>query len=155
MAISKEELRIQLKVAGVSHSKAQLKSLHKSVNQTGKSMAGMAGQMAMATVGFYAAARAIGSVISTGKEFQQAMANVKAISGATSAEFKALETNAKRLGATTVHTASDVAALQTEFAKLGFTATQITQVTASTLALSTAVGADLATSAATASADDA
>ena len=150
MAVSKEQLIIQLKAQGITATKAQLKGLHKSVNQTGKGMAGMAGQMAIATVGFYAAARAIGSVISTGKEFQQSMANVKAISGATGVEFAMLEKNAKSLGATTVHTASDVAALQTEFAKLGFTATEITKVTEGTLALSTAVGADLATSAATA-----
>ena len=148
--ISEEQLIIKLKTAGVSHSKAQLKALHKSINQTGAGMGKMAGQMAIATVGFYAAARAIGSVISTGKEFQQSMANVKAISGATGVEFAMLEKNAKSLGATTVHTASDVAALQTEFAKLGFTATEITKVTEGTLALSTAVGADLATSAATA-----
>ena len=65
--------------------------------------------MAMATVGFYAAARAIGSVISTGKEIQQAMANVKAISGTTGAEFKKLEETAKDLGASTKFTASEIA----------------------------------------------
>ena len=150
MAISKEQLRIQLKVAGVSHSKAQLKSLHKSVNQTGKSMAGMASKIAGATVAFYAASKAISAVIKTGSEFQKTMSNVKAISGATGAEFKALEANAKKLGATTVFTASQVGELQTEFAKLGFTATEITKVTKGTLALASAVGSDLATAAATA-----
>lgn len=150
MAVSKQELRIQLKAQGITTTKAQLNSLHKSVNNTGASIGKMAGQIAMATAGFYAASKAIGSVISTGKRFEQSMANVRAISGATGKEFSILEQSAKNLGATTVFTASQVAELQTEFAKLGFTATEITRVTEGTLALSSAVGADLATSAAVA-----
>ena len=105
MAVSKEQLIIQLKAQGITATKAQLKGLHKSVNQTAGGMGKMAGQMAMATVGFYAAARAIGSVISTGKEFQQSMANVKAISGATATEFAMLEKNAKKLDKKTYYEA--------------------------------------------------
>ena len=152
MAISKNELRIQLKAQGISTTKAQFNALHNSVNKTGKSMGAMAGQVGMATVAFYAAARALGSVISTGKEFEQSMANVKAISKATNKEFSMLSQSAKNLGATTVFTASQVAELQTEFAKLGFTAEEITKVTANTLALASATGSDLATAAGTAGA---
>ena len=150
MAISEQQLKIQLKAAGIKTTKAQLKSLHGQVNQTSKGFASMAGTIAAATAGLYAASRTIGSVIKVGKEFEQSMANVKAISGATGASFEALEQNAKALGASTVFTASQVAELQTEFAKLGFTASEITAVTADTLALSSAVGSDLATSAAVA-----
>ena len=150
MAISKEQLIIQLKAEGITATKAQINNLHKTVNKTEKGFGGMAATIATATVAIFAAQRAIGSIISTGKEFEQSMANVKAISGASGREFDMLAKSAKNLGATTVFTASQVAELQTEFAKLGFTATEITGVTEGTLALSSAVGSDLATSAAVA-----
>ena len=78
------------------------------------------------------------------KGFEAEMSKVKAVSGATAEEFKALSDNAKDLGASTMFTAREVASLQTEFAKLGFTATEITKVTESTLALAQASGSDLA-----------
>jgi hypothetical protein len=78
------------------------------------------------------------------KNFEAEMSKVKAVSGATAEEFKALSDNAKKLGASTMFSASQVAQLQTEFAKLGFSATEITKVTESTLALAQASGSDLA-----------
>ena len=81
------------------------------------------------------------------KDFQLEMAKVQAVSGATGDEFKALSDNAKKLGASTVFSAREVAGLQLEFAKLGFTAKQITGVTEATLNLAQASGTDLARSA--------
>lgn len=81
------------------------------------------------------------------KGFEQEMSKVQAVSGATAEEFKALSENAKALGASTMFSAREVASLQTEFAKLGFTANEITKVTESTLALAQASGSDLARSA--------
>jgi phage-related minor tail protein len=78
------------------------------------------------------------------KGFEAEMSKVKAVSGATAEEFEALSQNAKDLGASTMFSAREVASLQTEFAKLGFTATEITKVTESTLALAQASGSDLA-----------
>ena len=80
-------------------------------------------------------------------DFEQSMAKVKAVSGATGQEFKSLEGNAKQLGASTRFTASEVSALQLEYAKLGFSASEITQVTQATLNLAQATGSDLAQSA--------
>ena len=100
-------------------------------------------------IGFY---KAIKGATIVSKQFEQSMANVKAISNSTGAEFKALERNARLLGATTKFTASEVAGLQTEFAKLGFTSTEINKVTKGTLALAAATGSDLAESAAVAGA---
>lgn len=82
--------------------------------------------------------------VNTFQGFELQMAKVKAVSGATGEEFKALEADAKRLGASTIFSASQVAELQTEFAKLGFTAPQITQVTEATLALAQATDSELA-----------
>ena len=87
----------------------------------------------------------MGSVaVNTFQGFELQMAKVRAVSGATGAEFEALSKNAKDLGASTIFSAQQVAELQTEFAKLGFTAAEITQVTEATLALAQATDSDLA-----------
>lgn len=85
--------------------------------------------------------------VRVGKEFEQTMANVKAITGATGAAFVSLERDALRLGGTTKFTASQVADLQTEFGRLGFTTKEILKVTEATLDLAAATGEGLAESA--------
>ena len=80
-------------------------------------------------------------------DFESSMAKVKAVSGATASEFKNLKDNALELGRTTRFSASEVSALQLEFSKLGFTASEITKVTGATLDLAQATGSDLAQSA--------
>ena len=80
-------------------------------------------------------------------DFEAAMAKVKAVSGATAQEFKALEKNALDLGRSTRFSASEVASLQLEFSKLGFTAEEIEKVTGATLNLAQATGSDLQQSA--------
>lgn len=88
---------------------------------------------------------AIGAVsFNVFKGFEQEMSKVQAVSGATGEEFQALSDNAKELGASTMFSAREVASLQTEFAKLGFSAKEITKVTGATLALAQASGTDLA-----------
>ena len=80
-------------------------------------------------------------------DFEQSMAKVKAVSGATASEFKALQDNARELGSSTRFAASEVSALQLEFSKLGFSADEIVKVTRGTLDLAQATGSDLASSA--------
>ncbi|MCH7724591.1 MAG: phage tail tape measure protein, partial [Bacteroidetes bacterium] len=79
--------------------------------------------------------------------FEKQMAKVRAISGATDAEFKLLVNDAKRLGESTEKTAANVGELQLAFAKLGFTTPQIIAATEATLDLATATDEDLAQSA--------
>lgn len=85
--------------------------------------------------------------VNTFQAFEQQMAEVKAVSGATGDEFEALKKNAEKLGASTIFTAKEVGALQAEFARLGFSADEITKVTEATLYLAQASGEDLARSA--------
>jgi len=88
---------------------------------------------------------AIGAVsFNAFKGFEAEMSKVQAVSGATGDAFESLKDNAKELGASTMFSAREVASLQTEFAKLGFTAPEITKVTGATLALAQASGSDLA-----------
>ena len=90
---------------------------------------------------------AITGIINTTKDFEFQMSRVKAITGATSKEFNKLSTDAKRLGASTKFTATQVAELQEEFAKLGFSTTEILNATEATLTLAEATGSELAESA--------
>lgn len=78
------------------------------------------------------------------KDFDQGMANLASVLGTTRDQITALEEDAKRLGATTRFTAGEVAQLQTEFAKLGFTQNEILNSTGATLALAGATGTELA-----------
>lgn len=80
-------------------------------------------------------------------DFEASMSKVKAISGATGAEFKALEADARRLGSATRFSATEVSGLQTEYAKLGFKPDEIVNATEATLALAQASGSDLASAA--------
>jgi len=86
-------------------------------------------------------------IININKTFEKTMSGVRAISGATGEEFRSLEDSAKQLGSTTSRTASQVAQLQTEYAKLGFTTNEILAASAATIQLSEATGEDLAQSA--------
>ena len=80
-------------------------------------------------------------------DFEQSMAKVKAVSGATPKEFDKLTESAKELGRSTRFSASEVSNLQLEYSKLGFKPEEITQVTGATLSLAQATGSDLAQSA--------
>lgn len=83
----------------------------------------------------------------TSWDFEQAMSEVKAISSATGEEFDKLKKQAIDLGGATKFSAVEVAGLQKEYAKLGFTITEILNITKATLDLAAATGSDLAYSA--------
>ena len=101
-----------------------------------------------------AAVGAIGGIINKSREFASSMSNLKAIIGADKDEtiFAELADDAKRLGASTAYTASQVVSLQTEYAKLGFSTDEILGATEATLNLAAATKSDLATAAAIAGA---
>jgi len=100
------------------------------------------------TVGVTAPLAAIGtSAFRTAAQFEESMAKVRAVSGATGQEFQQLEKLALDLGKSTVFTASDVAQLQESFARLGFSTDEILNATEATLNLAQASGTDLASAA--------
>jgi exonuclease VII small subunit len=80
-------------------------------------------------------------------DFEKQMDTVAAIAGATGEEFERLREDALRLGAASQFTATQVAELQTEFGRLGFTTDEIIAATEATIDLATATGEDLAKSA--------
>ena len=102
----------------------------------------------MAAFAFRAIISGIKGVITVFAKFEAQMAAVRAISGATDEQFKLLESSAKELGRTTVFTAIQVAQLQEEFARLGFTTPQILAAQDATLDLAAATGESLSSAAA-------
>ena len=94
-----------------------------------------------------AAITIVKKIVKTNAEFASGMSAVKAITGATVTEFKALQSNALLLGATTAKSAIEISKLQKEFAKLGFSTKEILNATEATINLSIAAGSDLANSA--------
>ena len=82
--------------------------------------------------------------LKTFADFEQGMLKVKAISGATDSQFKALTESAKELGSTTMFTASQVAELQLNLSKLGFDPQSILDSSQAILNLAQATDSDLA-----------
>jgi len=88
-------------------------------------------------------------LINQSRDFAQQMSNLKAVlgDGATPEAIDALSQSAKRLGATTAFTATQVGELQVELAKMGFDSDQILASSNAVLALAAASGTDLANAA--------
>lgn len=91
------------------------------------------------------------SMINAGKDFEAGMARVRAVTNASTEDFKAMEAEAKRLGGTTKYTASEAASALENLTRNGLTPTQATAALSKTLqlaqanAISLAEAADMAT----------
>jgi TP901 family phage tail tape measure protein len=146
-AIDKATVKIkQNRKALLAQTSAQKKSTS-SGKKMGSSMLKMAATITAVIGTVRVLSRVFVSAFKTFTEFEFSMAKVRAISGATNEEFMKLEQSAKELGRTTFFTAKEVAELQVNFSKLGFTAEQILNLQAATLDLAMATGSDLARSA--------
>ena len=111
-----------------------LKKFGNNLKKTGKNM----------TMGLTAPIVGLGVVaIKTFASFEQGMLKVKAVSGATTSEFKALTESAKQLGSETMFSASQVATLQFELSKLGLDPTAILDSTKAILQLAQATDTEL------------
>ena len=143
-AIDKATLKIkQNRQALLAQTSAQKKS-----TGAGKKMGANMLKMAATITAVIGTVRVLSRVFvnafKTFTEFEFSMQKVKAISGATTDEFMKLTESAKELGRTTFFTAKEVAELQVNFSKLGFSADEILKVQEATLNLAMATGSDLA-----------
>lgn len=175
--MAKQEQVIKI-VVDTGSAKGQLGGLNKNIKSTGKQGVATGGAlattfgavktailgaipalraftMALVSTGVGALVVAVGALVGVvakaankGKEFQKATASLGAISGATADEMEALTDQAKELGSTTIFTASQVVSLQTELAKLGFSAYDISNATPAILDMAAALDVGLAESAA-------
>jgi TP901 family phage tail tape measure protein len=135
-----EKIVVQVVVKG----EKDLQRVGKSADKSTKSFGKMAAGVAAATAAFATINKVIGSSIRTFRDFEFQMAKVKAISGASEKEFGKLSKTAQDLGRTTFFTAQQVAELQTNYSKLGFTTQEILNAQEATLMLATATDSDLA-----------
>jgi TP901 family phage tail tape measure protein len=134
-----EKVIVQVVVKG----EGQLKSLDKQTKGNSKSFLKLAATIGAATAAFGLVNKAVSNAIKGFKDFEFQMARVKAISGANNEEFNKLKKTALELGRTTFFTANQVAELQTNFSKLGFTTREILLAQEATLGLATVTGVDL------------
>lgn len=87
----------------------------------------------------------VADTVNTYKDFEAAMSQVKAVSGATGSEFDKLAAKAKEMGATTKFTAQESAEAFNYMAMAGWNAEQMTDGIGGILNLAAASGEDLAT----------
>lgn len=88
-------------------------------------------------------ARFVGDAVNTFADFNRQVSFLGAVSGATSEELEELKQQSRDLGETTQFTASQVAGLQIEYAKLGFSPSEILDATADSLNLAAVAQAEL------------
>lgn len=100
---------------------------------------------------FMKSAFALGSItmfgkqlVTVGKDFENAMARVQAVSNATTEEFKKMQAEAQRLGSTTRYTATEAAEALENLTRNGMTAANATKALSSVLQLAQANSIQLA-----------
>jgi len=108
-----------------------------------KAISGLRGALAQLGVAFgvFQIAKSSFTIV---RDFEQSQADLASVLDVNIDNMKQLTEQAKQLGSTTTFTASQVAELQKEFAKLGFTEQEILNTTEATLMLAEATGTDLA-----------
>lgn len=100
-------------------------------------------QAAGVTLGLFGAFRLIRNATSIIREFEKQNATLAGVLQKEKGEITELVEDSKRLGTTTVKTASEVAKLQTEYARLGFTQQEILDLTEPTINGSIALNSEL------------
>ena len=134
-----EKIVVQVVVQGDK----QLDKLDKKTKATTKNF----GKLAAGVIGAVAAFRQLNQIISsslrTFRDFEFQMAKVRAVTGASEKDFTLLSDSAQKLGRSTFFTAQQVAELQTNYGKLGFTTQEILDAQEATLNLAIATDSDL------------
>jgi len=146
MGTNTEKIVVQVIVKG----QKDLQNLNTKTQKATKSAGSLSSEFAKLTGGILAASTAfnqiskiISSAVKTFTKFEFEMAKVRAITGATDKDFQKLTVTAQQLGRTTFFTASQVAELQVNFGKLGFSTQEILDAQEATLLLATATQSDL------------
>tara|TARA_R110000751_G_scaffold46884_3_gene105085 strand:+ start:3483 stop:6947 length:3465 start_codon:yes stop_codon:yes gene_type:complete len=135
----------------VGQSQRNVGNYGSAMSKVGGVLKGFVGALGI-TAGIAGLSRVLTGAIKTAKDFEQGNANLASVLGKTSKDITILTNDAKRLGAVTSFSATQVSTLQTEFAKLGFNEQEILNATEATLDLAAATGSDLGEAAAIAGA---
>lgn len=103
--------------------------------------------LAASFIGITALFRVLRNLVKVTGDFDSATAKLASITGKTRDEIAELTEEAKKLGAVSQFTASQVTDLQVSLAKLGFTVEDISNATPAIIDFATAVGAELGSAA--------
>lgn len=109
--------------------------------------AAMATGVGSIVAGAQMAVNALKQGVTTTMEFNKSQSVLQAVTGKSASELSGLTDQALELGAKTMYSASQIAGLQIELAKLGFDPTQIQKMTEHIQNFATAVGTDLSSAA--------
>lgn len=109
--------------------------------------AAMATGVGSIVAGAQMAVNALKQGVTTTMEFNKSQSVLQAVTGKSANELSGLTDQALELGAKTMYSASQIAGLQIELAKLGFDPTQIQKMTEHIQNFATAVGTDLSSAA--------
>ncbi|MGZ9651560.1 phage tail tape measure protein [Bacillus cereus] len=129
---------------GMQEAQSQMEQTSTKSKQTSEGMSALGKASAVAGVAIVAS---VGASVKAAANFEQSMAKVKAISGATDSEFKQLENTAKHLGATTQFSASQAAEGLSFLSMAGFSASDSMSALPSVLNLAAVGQMDLGRSA--------
>lgn len=129
---------------GMQEAQTQMQQTSTKSKQTSEGMSALGKASAVAGVAIVAS---VGASVKAAANFEQSMAKVKAISGATDSEFKQLENTAKHLGATTQFSASQAAEGLSFLSMAGFSASDSMSALPSVLNLAAVGQMDLGRSA--------
>lgn len=124
-----------------------MKTFGSQSSSTGNIITSLASKAAVAVGAFVSIRQAVNfgkDVVNTGMQFEQGMANVSAISGATGAELTALSDKAKEMGATTKFSALEAADAMSYMGMAGWNSSQMIDGIAGIMNLAAASGEELA-----------
>jgi len=113
-----------------------------------KSMAGAALRLGGMYLGFQALVSVVGGAVKIFVDFEKENSKLRAVLQANDVEMASLTEQSMALGSSTAFTATQVAELQTEYAKLGFPTNDILAMTEATLDGAAALGSGLSEQAA-------
>ena len=140
MATNTEKIVVQVVVKG----QGELENLNKKTKDTSIGFNKMTAGVLGAVAAFRQVNKIVSNAVKTFRDFEFQMAKVKAITGASNRDFLKLSKTSQELGRSTFFTAQQVAELQTNFGKLGFSTKEILKAQKATLNLATATDTDLA-----------
>ncbi len=136
-----EQGRLAARMEQVAAAQDRLQRSKGALDASKAQLAGMKGEV-LASAGIVMALRA---PIKVAAEFEQAMAKVRAVSGASAEEMARLSGQARQLGRDTKFTAMEAGAAQELLARAGFKTNEILSAMPGLLNMSAAEGLDLAT----------
>jgi TP901 family phage tail tape measure protein len=127
----------------VGQSQRNVGNYKSALGKLGGAVGSIGGRFIALTSIIYGLGRVITSSVGIFADFEQENANLAAVLGKSRSEITKLTDDAKRLGASTKFTASEVTRMQVAFSKLGFNEDEIIAATEATLALAAATGTEL------------